>query len=215
MPQVCRASKRASHGFVCFSWVSAALLLSDSRNPPSFPLGTCCRASRTTALVATRTVYPIVPLSLYTPHSERHILTHGFPNSRHNLKQTNHPEGNLDVLRWCASSRCPCHSTVALPQTPVTVDRRSLDHTAAADGLLIRVNGRLAESMDPVLFIRFDEVEKCEFIKMNAPEEAWASTDDGAGLLIKASALCEQAREALVSAARSRTSPQLVITGLS
>ena len=79
----------------------------------------------------------------------------------------------------------------------------------------MRMIGRFAESEDSVLFARFGEVDKCEFIKLNAPKEAWASTDDGAGLLIKASALCEQAREALVSAARSRTSPQLVITGLS
>ena len=70
--------------------------------------------------------------------------------------------------------------------------------------------GRLAESEDPVLFARFDEVDKCEFIKANAPEEAWeawtSSDDDGAGLLVKAAALREQAREVLVSTARSRTS---------
>ena len=71
----------------------------------------------------------------------------------------------------------------------------------------MRVIGRLAESEDPVLFARFDEVDKCEFIKANAPEEAWeawtSSDDDGAGLLVKADALREQAREVLVSAARS------------
>ena len=67
----------------------------------------------------------------------------------------------------------------------------------------MRVIGRFAESEDPVLFARFNEVDKCEFIKMNAPEDAWASTDDGAGLLVKADALREQAREALVSATRS------------
>ena len=67
--------------------------------------------------------------------------------------------------------------------------------------------GRFAESEDPVLFARFGEVDKCEFIKLNAPKEAWASTDDGAGLLIKASELREQAREVMVSAARSRTYP--------
>ena len=69
--------------------------------------------------------------------------------------------------------------------------------------------GRLAESEDPVLFARFDEVDKCEFIKANAPEawEAWTSSDDdGAGLLVKAAALREQAREVLVSTARFRTS---------
>ena len=66
---------------------------------------------------------------------------------------------------------------------------------------------RLAEGEDTVIFARFDEAEKCEFIKANAPEEAWSSTDDGAGLLIKACALREQAREMLVSAVRSRTSP--------
>ena len=70
--------------------------------------------------------------------------------------------------------------------------------------------GRLAESEDPVLFARFDEVDKCEFIKANAPKEAWeawtSSDDDGAGLLVKAKALREQAREVLVSAARCRAS---------
>ena len=66
--------------------------------------------------------------------------------------------------------------------------------------------GRFAETEDPVLFARFGEVDKCEFIKMNAPMEAWASTDDGAGLLVKVDALREQAREALVSAAGFITS---------
>ena len=74
----------------------------------------------------------------------------------------------------------------------------------------MRAIGRLAESEDPVLFARFDEVDKCEFIKANAPKEAWeawtSSDDDGAGLLVKADALREQAREVLVSAARCRTS---------
>ena len=74
----------------------------------------------------------------------------------------------------------------------------------------MRVIGRLAESEDPVLFARFDEVGKCAFIKANAPKEAWeawtSSDDDGAGLLVKAYALREQAREVRVSAARSRTS---------
>ena len=65
--------------------------------------------------------------------------------------------------------------------------------------------GRFAETEDPVLFARFGEVDKCEFIKLNAPKEAWASTDDGAGLLVKVDALRKQAREALVSAARFRT----------
>ena len=69
----------------------------------------------------------------------------------------------------------------------------------------MRVIGRFAESEDPVLFARFSEVDKCEFIKVNAPEDAWTSTDDGAGVLVKADALREQAREVLVSAARCRT----------
>ena len=72
----------------------------------------------------------------------------------------------------------------------------------------MRVIGRLAESKDPVLFARFDEVDKCEFIKVNAPEESWeawtSSDDDSAGLLVKADALREQAREVMVSAARCR-----------
>ena len=66
--------------------------------------------------------------------------------------------------------------------------------------------GRFAESEDPVLFARFGEVDKCEFIKLNAPKEAWASTDDGAGLLVKVDALRKQAREVLVSTARFKTS---------
>ena len=64
--------------------------------------------------------------------------------------------------------------------------------------------GRLAASEDAVLFASYDEVDKCEFIKMNAPKgawEAWSSTDDGAGLLLHAGALRAQAREVLVSAA--------------
>ena len=81
-----------------------------------------------------------------------------------------------------------------------------LDHTAAADGPHICAIGRLAESEGPVLFARFEEAEKCEFIEANVPVEAWSSTDDGAGVLVKASALREQAREVLVSAARSKTS---------
>ena len=68
----------------------------------------------------------------------------------------------------------------------------------------MRVIGRFAESEDPVLYASHGEVDKCEFIKVNAPKEAWeawSSTDDGAGLLVKAGALREQAREVLVSAA--------------
>ena len=91
------------------------------------------------------------------------------------------------MLRWCA---------LPLPQYSDTPEQ--FDHTPAADGPHLREIGRLAESKDAVIFARSDEVEKCEFIKANAPEEAWASTDDGAGLLIKASALREQAREILV-----------------
>ena len=68
--------------------------------------------------------------------------------------------------------------------------------------------GRFAESEVPVLYASHGEVDKCEFIKVNAPKEAWeawSSTDDGAGLLVKAGALREQAREALVRATRFRT----------
>ena len=67
----------------------------------------------------------------------------------------------------------------------------------------MRVVGRLAESEDPVLFATDGEVDKCEFIKVNAPTGAWEawSSDDGAGLLLQAHALREQARAALVSAA--------------
>ena len=87
------------------------------------------------------------------------------------------------------------------------VARHAPDHMGKAcgcDGSLLRVVGRLAASEDAVLFASYDEVDKCEFIKMNAPKgawEAWSSTDDGAGLLLNAAALREQAREMLVSAA--------------
>ena len=86
---------------------------------------------------------------------------------------------------------------------PHTVAR---PHGIAADEPLMQMIGRFAESEDPVLFARFGEVDKCEFIKLNAPKEAWASTDDGAGLLVKVDVLRKQAREVLVSAARFRTS---------
>ena len=73
--------------------------------------------------------------------------------------------------------------------------------------------GRLAESEDQLLFATYAEVEKCEFIKMNATKEAWetwSSADDGAGLLLKADALREQARAVLVSAPlRTTTSPPM------
>ena len=68
------------------------------------------------------------------------------------------------------------------------------------------VMGRLAESEEPVLFARFGDVDKGEFIKMNAPVNAWTFTDDGAGLLVKTGGLREQAREVLVSAVCSITS---------
>ena len=83
------------------------------------------------------------------------------------------------------------------------------------------VIGRFAEGEDPVLYASHGEVDKCEFIKVNAPKEAWeawsSTDDDGAGLLVKAGALREQAREVLVSAACSRTSilPQPAIRGTS
>ena len=52
-----------------------------------------------------------------------------------------------------------------------------------------------------MLFARFDEAEKRELIKSNAPEEPSSSKDDNAGVLIKASGPGEQARELLVSTA--------------
>ena len=72
----------------------------------------------------------------------------------------------------------------------------------------MRVIDRLAESEDPVLYASYGEADKCKFIKVNALEgawEAWSSTDDGAGLLVKADALRKQAREVLVSATCCRT----------
>ena len=55
----------------------------------------------------------------------------------------------------------------------------------------MRVVGRLAESEDPVLFATYGEVDKCEFIKVNAPVGAWEawSSDDGAALV--SGALCK------------------------
>ena len=54
---------------------------------------------------------------------------------------------------------------------------------AVADGPHTRTHAirRLAESEGPVLFARFDEAEKCEFIEANVPVDAWSSTNDGAG----------------------------------
>ena len=46
-----------------------------------------------------------------------------------------------------------------------------LHRTTAVEGLLMLVIGRLADSEDPVLFARFGEVDKCEFIKANASVE--------------------------------------------
>ena len=67
--------------------------------------------------------------------------------------------------------------------------------------------GRFAENEDPVLYASYCEVDRCEFIKAHAPKEAWeawSSTDDGAGLLVMTNGLREQARQMLVSAARSQ-----------
>ena len=112
------------------------------------------------------------------------------------------------MLRWCALTSLPlcrqfCHSPIDADKSTVS---RTLDHTAAADRAHMRAIGRLAESEGAVLFARFDEAEKCEFIEANVPVEAWSPTDDNAGVLIKANALREQAREVLVSASLSITS---------
>jgi hypothetical protein len=40
-------------------------------------------------------------------------------------------------------------------------------------------------------------------LEANAPVEAWSSTNNNAGVLIKANVLREQAREVLISAARA------------
>jgi hypothetical protein len=73
--------------------------------------------------------------------------------------------------------------------------------------MFMYVMSRLAECEEPVLFARFGEVDKCEFIQMNAPVDAWTSTNDGAGILVKTvGGLREQAREVLVSAVCSITS---------
>ena len=157
-----------------------------------------CRESRTTSQLPP--VKSSAPHSLHAKFQASHPIHPAFPTTTTNsitcLKQASRPEGNLGVLRWCAlplplpqfCCSLPCTSNSRAPG-------RSLDHTPAAGACV----GRLAEGEDTVIFARVDEAEKCEFIKANAPEDAWASTDDGAYLLIKASALREQAREMLVS----------------
>ena len=93
--------------------------------------------------------------------------THGLRRlSHHNCKQASHPEGNFNVLRWCKIE--------SLLQPVLLLSPRR----AAADAPHMRAIGRLAESEGPVLFARFDEAEKYEFIESNAPVEAWAS-DNG------------------------------------
>ena len=69
-----------------------------------------------------------------------------------------------------------------------------LDSTAAADAPPMRAIRRLAESEGPVIFARFDEAEKCEFIEANVSVEAWSSTRDGAGLLAQGVCLDQYAR---------------------
>ena len=100
---------------------------------------------------------------------------------------------------------CSSLLTLLVPMLFYIADSDTFDHTGQPLMVCTHVCGRLAESDDPVLFATYGEVDKCEFIKVNAPMgawEAWSSTDDGAGLLLKAHALREQARAALVSAAR-------------
>ena len=81
----------------------------------------------------------------------------------------------------------------------------TFDNTGLRLTVCTHACGRLAESDDAVLFATYSEVDKCAFIKVHAPKEeweAWSSTDDGAGLLLKVGALREQARSVLVSAAQ-------------
>ena len=111
------------------------------------------------------------------------------------------------MLRWCALDSLPLPVLLFFHRRHQKQSAsRTLDHMAAADGPHMRAIGRLAESEGPVLFARFDEAEKCEFIEANVPVEAWSPTDDNAGVLIKANALREQAREVLFSASLSITS---------
>ena len=146
------------------------------------------------------------PPSTHPPHAmfqaSSHPIHSAFPTftttSIHASNRLADPEAT-SAFSAGARSRCPCHSSVALPCTSNSrAPGQSLGHTPAAGSCV----GRLAECEDTVIFARVDEAEKCEFIKANAPEDAWASTDDGAGLLIKASALREQALEMLASIVR-------------
>ena len=175
-----RSAEQASP--ILFSWVSAASLSLGFTNHHSLP-SAAHRVPRLSQLPALYS-QPHPTDSRHSSHVRLRRLSH------HNLNQASHPEGN--VLRWCALSP-PLPSSV-MGGSNSEVPARSLHHTTGHTCVL----GRLAEGEDTVIFARVDEAEKCEFIKANASEEAWASTDDGAGLLIKASALREQAREVLV-----------------
>ena len=161
--------------------------------PPPTPLASRPPTSHRPLCIPTR---PILP-----PHTE-------LQTPRSTLTTT---LNRLAIPKATSTCSVGAHYSDSLPlpscrSSIVDLQQNARPHTAAADGPLMRVIGRLAESEDPVLFARFGEVDKCEFIKVNAPEEAWASTEDGAGLLVKADALREQAREVLVSAAPCRTS---------
>ena len=79
------------------------------------------------ALAATRTIYTryqsrlLKPLTLRAPHAR------ASPTLHRNYKQASQPEGNLDVLRWCALDLLPLRVLSFFHR------RRMLDSTAAAD----------------------------------------------------------------------------------
>ena len=86
----------------------AALPLSVARNLLTFPLGTCCRASRTTALEA---IFHISPKAPHPPHSMRH-KPHA-PGLCRYLTTTSNRPANPKATSTCsagARSRCPCPS---------------------------------------------------------------------------------------------------------
>ena len=125
---------------------------------------------------------------------------HGFA---HSLTITSNRPATPKGISTCSAGAPPllcrqlCHYPMDADKSNCHTTRHTPDRAA-----YMRAIGRLAESEGSVLFARFDEAEKCEFIEANVLVEAWSPTDDNAGVLIKASELREQAREVLVSVAR-------------
>ena len=126
-PQVCRASMPNLE--LCSSH-NAPYVLNGSRKhslsalllaQPTNLSSRGCVAARRVGSCSYRTVYiPYqpwrstlrTPTPSHTPHARLRRLSH------HNYKQASRPEGNLDVLRWCALDSLPSASSVILPWTP-------------------------------------------------------------------------------------------------